>query len=159
MTQNHTKNGWIKGEPFRYLRGHWRHGSGQRWKLTDPTVLTYRSGDTVPHRETDWAWKLPIFRRADGTVRAFALVDEADHEWAAHYFWAIVGKGYVVRSLVRCGVRTSVGLAREVLGLEFGDPTQANHVNLDKLDNRLSNLELNTNAQNGQLRAGAYAGS
>lgn len=49
-------------------------------------------------------------------------------------------------------------MARQLLELEPGDPRQVDHVDMDKLNNRRSNLRLATHAENQQNRR-AYRGS
>jgi hypothetical protein len=105
----------------------------------------------VPHADTDWPWKIPIWRRG-GTVRAFALVDEGDHAEVASRRWHL-GGGYAAR---RVGSARRPGsyillLHRQLLGLQRGDPRMGDHENGDTLDYRRSNLRIVTaggNAQN-----------
>lgn len=75
-------------------------------------------------------------------IRAWALVDKED-EWATELRWHMDSSGYV-RRLVTIGRKQqrAVFLAREIVGLEFGDRRQADHRNRDTLDNRRQNLRI-----------------
>lgn len=97
--------------------------------------------------------RLPL-RARDGSVRAYALVDEQDAEQANHR-WCLIGRhGYVSRQLPRVNGRTrrTVYLHREILGLVAGDGLEGDHKNGDPLDNRRQNLRIVTKPQNGQNR-------
>lgn len=111
----------------------------------------------VPHQTTDWPWKIPL-RARNGTVRAWTLVDEAAYEWLMQWPWHL-NKRYVARN-IPAGTRRQrpLFLHRLLLGLELGDRRQGDHWNLDKLDNRRSNLRVATKAQNMQ-NVGANRGA
>ena len=96
--------------------------------------------------------EIPL-RARDKTLRGVALVSSGDYEWLDQWRWCIGGKGYVVRG-VRDGRRiVAFRMNRVVLGLEHGDPRQGDHINLNKLDNRRSNLRIVTNAENCQNKS------
>lgn len=103
--------------------------------------------------------EIPIRNRAGETI-AHVLVDEADLEWAMRYRWSLGTHGYAYRgtSQRRDGKllwqRTYL-MHRELLGLRHGDPRESDHINLNKLDNRRSNLRIATSAQNKQNRGPA----
>lgn len=90
-------------------------------------------------------------------MRAVAIVDAADHEWASRHRWSLTTEGYA-RRIVYLGGRHSNGqrrkvelwLHREVLGLAPHDPREGDHENGDRLDCRRSNLRIATRALNGQ---------
>lgn len=93
--------------------------------------------------------RIPL-RRKDGTVRAYALIDEddatqAEHRWHLHGsdLWAIrqLPKGAAAK-------RTIVALHREILGLTAGDGLEGDHINGVVLDCRRSNLRIVTRALN-----------
>jgi hypothetical protein len=133
--------GYVKGQPRRYVRGH--------YDRRPPAGLLYRPGDDVKHRFTDWPWKIPL-RRTDGTVRAFALVDEADYVWVSAYRWHRMTIGYVARNTPGRS-RSGVLLHRMILGLEPGDRREGDHIWGDRLDHRRSELRIlppKTNQQN-----------
>lgn len=81
--------------------------------------------------------RIPL-RRRDGTVRAYALVDEQDAGLAEHR-WHL-GDRYVERNTPDS--RTKIRLHREILGLTPGDGLEGDHFNGDRLDNRRSNLRV-----------------
>lgn len=97
------------------------------------------------------ALAIPLKARGGG-VRAWAIVDEADYEWAVQFNWSLNPSGYAVRNKPRpepSKYWTSL-MHRELLGLERGDRREADHINRDRLDNRRSNLRVVTHKQNGQ---------
>ena len=100
-----------------------------------------------------------MFRR-DGTIRAFALVDAGDFEWACSRRWYLGRDGYAYRNLShRTEGRGHVAMHRELLGLGRGDPREGDHINLNRLDNRRENLRVvpdgAANKQNVPARSGA----
>lgn len=96
-----------------------------------------------------WAF-LPAYAQ-DGSVRAWALVDAADHVWASAKRWFLARDGYFYRNLShRTEGRGKVALHREILGLARGDDREGDHINRDKLDNRSCNLRVATSSGNKQ---------
>lgn len=88
--------------------------------------------------------RIPL-RRRDGTVHAYALVDDQD----AHLLdtrWSMRNEGGYVQGS-RGGQKVS--LHRTVLGLGPGDP-EVDHRNRDRLDCRRENLIVGTHAANMQ---------
>ena len=79
------------------------------------------------------------------------IVDDGDFEWLNQFKWYAVKAGktfYAVRA-VRVGLKQKkVFMHRFILGLDFGDQRQGDHINMDGLDNRRSNLRIATHAQN-----------
>jgi hypothetical protein len=69
--------------------------------------------------------------------------------WSLHR-----GTGYVTRTVFDhdLGREITVYLHRFVLGLRYGDGKVVDHINGDKLDNRLENLRIGTSALNNQNR-------
>jgi hypothetical protein len=92
---------------------------------------------------------IPLHAR-DGSVRAYAIVDEADFAQLSRWQWHLTAKGYACRAEGRRPDRVQFWMHRVVLGLEPSDPRCADHRNRDKLDNRRSNLRAVTDAQNHQ---------
>lgn len=98
-------------------------------------------------------------------VEEVAIIDDQDWELAFPFSWRF-GKRYVEATvlhpeggLVPCDAdhpnwlrkrRITLYLSRLIMGLEYGDPRQADHKNHDTLDNRRSNLEVVTGAENHQ---------
>jgi hypothetical protein len=93
--------------------------------------------------------RIPLHAR-DGSLKAYAIIDAADAEWAGQYHWSLDG-GYVRRA---GGIR----LHRALLGRTEGDGVEGDHRNLNKLDNRRSNLRATTRPQNAQNRP-SHAGA
>ena len=80
--------------------------------------------------------------------QAYALIDEADLEFASQWKWSYV-QGYGLRMMRRPdGGNRPVLLHRALLGLQPGDGRQVDHINRDKLDNRRSNLRIVTQREN-----------
>jgi hypothetical protein len=80
----------------------------------------------------------------DGTTTP---VDDIDFERFGKWSWYLQADGYVVRSVYLGGGRSAAKrrllyLHRLILGLEHGDPRQGDHEDLDKLNNRRSNLRI-----------------
>lgn len=76
------------------------------------------------------------------------------HRWMLkQYRWKVTQYGYVHRSTRLGGRRPgsrsiNVYLHRAVMGLEYGDPREVDHLNGDPLDNRIVNLEIVSHAEN-----------
>lgn len=82
-----------------------------------------------------------------------AVVDAKDADWLSGWKWSAsacqVGRFVAVRNgEVKPGLFRTIYMAREILGLKYGDPLQADHINHDLLDNRRSNLRIVTGTQN-----------
>lgn len=103
-----------------------------------------RPDDTAP----DGAVLIPL-RARDGSIRAYAIVDAADADWANQWHWSLNGP-YACRGTMSGGVRRTHRLHREILGLKPGDGLHADHINRNKLDNRRSNLRAVTRSGNAQ---------
>lgn len=89
--------------------------------------------------------KIPL-RRRDGTVRAWTIVDDADLGWLNQWNWRLHSKGYAARE--ESG--RTILMHRLILGLQHGDPTQGDHWDRDRLNNRRRNLRPVSEAQNPQ---------
>jgi len=82
-----------------------------------------------------------------------ALVDDADYNWLNQWKWCAYrdrsGNFYVVRSSSRKeGKRHPIYMARQILGLAFGDKRQGDHKDHNTLDNRRDNIRICTQQQN-----------
>jgi hypothetical protein len=83
-----------------------------------------------------------------GPIVAYALVDPEDHERLSSFRWTISNYGYACRTLSikeTAGVlypRRTLLMHRAILGLDFGDPLQGDHLNRNRLDNRRANLRI-----------------
>ncbi len=78
-------------------------------------------------------------RKRGGGVHAHVLVDDADFEWLTQWPWSL-HVGYASRSNPTLPHR--IYMHRLILGLEFGDGKQGDHINRDRLDNRRENLRV-----------------
>lgn len=90
------------------------------------------------------------YREIPLTQGQVAIVDAEDFEWLNQWKWS-AKKGthrfYATRT-VRSGVKKNIAMHRLILGIERGDGIQADHVNLDSLDNRRHNLREATASEN-----------
>jgi hypothetical protein len=93
---------------------------------------------------------IPLFRR-DGSIAAFAVVDRQDAAQRA-YRWHLQD-GYARRD-VKVSVQNwrHISLHRALLGLQWGDKRQGDHVNRDRLDCRRGNLRVVSFSGNRQNR-------
>ena len=102
--------------------------------------------------------RVPL-RARDGSVRAYALIDDVDEPLMANR-WSLGGKGYAVRTVRFDGRRTyTLALHRAIFGLERGDPRQVDHVNGVRLDCRRSNLRIVPSHAENRQNVGSLAGS
>lgn len=85
-------------------------------------------------------------------MKAEVLVDDEDFAWLNQWRWCDAG-GYAMRIKTKNGKRTSIRMSRLILGLESGDPREADHKNRNTRDNRRSNLRIVTHAGNMQNQA------
>jgi len=76
------------------------------------------------------------------------LVDDEDFERLSAVTWRVSKDGYVGRTVVIDGVKTSLRIHRMVLKLDSGQPFVIDHINGDRLDNRKANLRRCTRAEN-----------
>jgi hypothetical protein len=118
-------------------------------ELAAARVAEFRRGlSTAPDSsppDADGAVTIPL-RRRDGSVRAYALIDQEDAHLAEHR-WCLNGKGYVIRRApAGDGTYQSVSLHRSILGLGARDPREVDHISRDKLDNRRANLRIVSHA-------------
>lgn len=98
--------------------------------------------------------RIPL-RTRSGDIRAHALIDAADAEWAAQWRWCLDSDGYAVRST---GHGPLIRLHRELLGLTGDASVDVDHIDRTPLNNRRSNLRVlprGGNAQNRKARTGA----
>lgn len=85
----------------------------------------------------------------------FAIVSGQDYEWLNQWKWFAsrnphTKSFYAHRhsSTASGNNRAKIGMARLILGLDFGDARQAEHSNGDTLDNTRLNLRFATTSQN-----------
>lgn len=88
------------------------------------------------------------------TKNRYTIVDNKDYEyltqWKWYAKWSKCTKSFYA---VRHGKKKNneqhfLYMAREILGLKYGDNRQADHINHNTLDNRNSNLRIVTLQQN-----------
>jgi hypothetical protein len=96
--------------------------------------------------------KVPL-RARTGEVRAYALVDAEMAVEALAYRWCLLGAGYACRKSPRFAGKQGIIilLHRQLLEVLGDTSVHVDHINGDKLDNRLRNLRtvpIGANAQN-----------
>jgi hypothetical protein len=80
-----------------------------------------------------------------------AIVDAEDYAKLAQHTWTANTRArtvYALRGEMRQGRPCTIHMHREILGLQLGDPHEADHINGNGLDNRKENLRIATRAQN-----------
>jgi hypothetical protein len=81
-------------------------------------------------------------------------VDAADYEELNAFLWHLNGNGYAVRTRrIGGGRKATIFMHRHLLGLHKGDGQFADHINLNRADNRRENLRVATWSQNQCNRA------
>lgn len=99
-------------------------------------------------RNLKMAQKIPL------TQGKFAIVDNELFGWLNKYKWYALWRPniqnfYAVRnSKIENGKRFLIYMAREILGLTYGDKRQADHIDHNTLDNRIAKLRIVTQQQN-----------
>ncbi len=100
------------------------------------------------------------------TDSGHTFVDDEDYDWLNQYQWNTVLSGdiryrYIVLSennnQLEDGMYYGMPISRLILGLKYGDPRQADHINHNVRDNQRSNLRICTSTQNHgnqKIRAG-----
>jgi hypothetical protein len=98
--------------------------------------------------------KIPL-RARDGTVRAYALIDDEDYDTVTARLrgngevrWSLDSDGYAVRSTWRDRKRTTFKLHRVIMAAPPG--VEVDHEDRNRLNCCRSNLRLATRAQNAQ---------
>jgi hypothetical protein len=79
------------------------------------------------------------------------LIDDEDYEWLSKFKWHYSqggNTGYAKRDIWVKGKGKVLKMHRIILGLNFGDKRQADHINGNGLDNRKGNLRIATKTQN-----------
>lgn len=102
--------------------------------------------------------RIPL-RARDDSVRAYTVVDLADAAWVSRWRWCLDKDGYATRKEYTGGGAANkqvitFRLHREVAGLPPAteDEREVDHRDLDKLNNRRSNLRVVTHAEQMQNR-------
>lgn len=90
---------------------------------------------------------IPLWGR-DGVIRDWTCVDDEDFRWLSEYGWHLHSEGYAVRTVTLDSVAQKIRMAREILGLTWGDGLEADHRNRNRLDNRRENLRAGPHGMN-----------
>jgi len=98
--------------------------------------------------------RVPVVRGRNATVVAHALVDSDDLPLVAGVAWRLHMRGYAYRDCTINGQRVTQLMHRLLLGLEYGNELEADHINRDKLDNRRANLRVVDRRQNSMNHPG-----
>lgn len=83
------------------------------------------------------------------TKGQFAIVDDADFEWLNQWKWHY-SNGYAARTVKENGVKRTIFMHRLIA--ETPDGMFTDHINMDTLCNRRSNLRICSHAQNDAYR-------
>ena len=89
------------------------------------------------------------------TQGQFTIVDDEDYEWLNQYSWHayynIDNDSYYARRAGKLP-NDKIRMHRQILGLDYGDKRQGDHIHHDTLDNRRSELRIVTCRENGSNR-------
>ena len=85
-------------------------------------------------------------KRIKLTQGKFAIVDKNVSSDVSKNRWCYHNTGYAVRSILENGNTKTLLMHRIIIGAKAGE--EVDHINLNKLDNRISNLRLCTRSQN-----------
>ncbi len=84
-------------------------------------------------------------RKCKNSGKYFARVDDELFDELNKYHWSISTNGYAQR---RDDKGAIILMHRQIMNLTFGDKQCVDHINRDRLDNRISNLRLCTRTEN-----------
>lgn len=126
---NCTKYGSVKGEPRRFIAGHQRR--------IRPVI-----DQAVPFKINGVYCRLISL-----TQGLHAIVWESDYRWLMQWkwwaAWSYTTKSYyALRGAERVNKKNNrpLSMQRQILGLTYGDPREADHENHNTLDNTRTNL-------------------
>ena len=82
------------------------------------------------------------------TQGQFTIVDDEDYEWLNQWSWSahynVEGDSYYARRAGKLpnGKIINIRMHRQILGLDYGDKRQGDHIHHNTLDNRRSELRI-----------------
>ena len=94
--------------------------------------------------------RIPLYAR-DGSIRAQALVDDADIGELCKHYWHLDSKGYVYRHNWSHNQDHPIRMHRQIMGVT-NPVVKVDHINGDPLDNRRANLRVGSQGLNQQNR-------
>ena len=126
----------VKGEPQRFIKGH-----QARIKPSIEYAKPFKIGGVNCRL-------IPL------TQGKFAVVDEADYYWLMQWKWCVqickkTGKYYAYRAEIVHGKTILIAMARQILGIGYGDTEKVDHVDpMATTDNRRKNIRPATQTEN-----------
>jgi hypothetical protein len=112
-------------------------------------IVEESSSSTVGRYVPTISWTY-IFDITFGKGKVDVMVDYIDRHLVNGYSWYMNDLGYAVTSVKNNGKRTTMKLHRLIMGLDFGDKREIDHIDMNKLNNRRSNLRICDTAENGR---------
>jgi hypothetical protein len=97
---------------------------------------------------TDIVMAAEPYREIALTRGLFAIVDARDFEFLSQWKWHASQNGYAMRRESRRSTYRTISMHRQILGLEYGDTREVDHINRNGLDNRRCNLRIATSSEN-----------